>query len=160
MGSPVLHQFSLCACHRHYPGGAAGCLSLSSPAVAAFPVQSSGQPPHRYFSRPARRLLGLQPAHSRSRLTTLSIEGFRQVVAFPPAPIATGWNDPCREGLAPSQELCLSTAHDCFVASAFARRRASADKSAPRNDGVDGLTQTASSAKAWSPKRHKEGSRP
>ena len=27
---------------------------------------------------------------------------------------------------------------------------------APRNDGVDGLTQTASSAKAWSPKRHKE----
>jgi hypothetical protein len=24
---------------------------------------------------------------------------------------------------------------DCFVASAFARRRASADKSAPRNDG-------------------------
>jgi hypothetical protein len=29
-----------------------------------------------------------------------------------------------------------------------------------RNDGVDGLTQTASSAKAWSPKRHKEESRP
>jgi hypothetical protein len=26
---------------------------------------------------------------------------------------------------------------DCFVASAFARRRASADKSAPRNDGVE-----------------------
>jgi hypothetical protein len=24
-----------------------------------------------------------------------------------------------------------------------------------RNDGVDGLTQTASSAKAWSPKRHR-----
>jgi hypothetical protein len=37
--------------------------------------------------------------------------GFRQVVAFPPAPIATGWSDPCREGLAPSQEPCLSTAH-------------------------------------------------
>ena len=43
---------------------------------------------------------------------TLSTGGFRQVVAFPPAPIATGWSDPCREGLAPSQELCLSTAHD------------------------------------------------
>jgi hypothetical protein len=122
MGSPVLPQFSLCACRRHYPGGAAGCLSLSSPAVAAFPVQSPGQPPHRYFSRPARRLLTLQPAHSRNRLTILSIEGFRQVVTFPPAPIATGWSDPCREGLAPSQELCLSTAHDCFVANA------------PRND--------------------------
>src|SRR3984893_2405532 len=49
---------------------------------------------------------------------TLSPGVFRQVGAFPPAPIATGWSDPCREGLAPSQELCLSTAHDCFVASA------------------------------------------
>jgi hypothetical protein len=27
---------------------------------------------------------------------TLSTGGFRQVVAFPPAPIATGWSDPCR----------------------------------------------------------------
>jgi hypothetical protein len=43
---------------------------------------------------------------------TLSTGGFRQVVAFPPAPIATGWSDPCREGLAPSHELSLSTAHD------------------------------------------------
>jgi hypothetical protein len=43
---------------------------------------------------------------------TLSTAGFRQVVAFPPAPIATGWSDPCRKGLAPSQEPCLSTAHD------------------------------------------------
>jgi hypothetical protein len=42
---------------------------------------------------------------------TLSIGGFRQVVTFPPAPIATGWSDPCRKGLTPSQELCLSTAH-------------------------------------------------
>src|ERR1700732_223867 len=41
----------------------------------------------------------------------LSTGGFRQVVTFPPAPIATGWSDPCRKGLAPSQEPCLSTAH-------------------------------------------------
>src|ERR1700757_1381048 len=46
---------------------------------------------------------------------TLSTGGFRQVVAFPPAPIATGWSDPCREGLAPSQEPCLSTAHDYII---------------------------------------------
>jgi hypothetical protein len=46
---------------------------------------------------------------------TLSTGGFRQVVAFPPAPIATGWSDPCREGLAPSQEPCLSTAHDSIT---------------------------------------------
>jgi hypothetical protein len=42
---------------------------------------------------------------------TLSTGGFSRVVAFPTAPIATGWSDPCRKGLAPSQELCLSTAH-------------------------------------------------
>jgi len=29
-----------------------------------------------------------------------------------------------------------------------------------RNDGVDGPTQTASSAKAWSPERHQRGDRP
>ena len=31
MGSPVLPRFSLCTCRRHYPGGTAGCLSLSLP---------------------------------------------------------------------------------------------------------------------------------
>jgi len=42
---------------------------------------------------------------------TLYIEGFSRGVTFPTAPIATGRSDPCREGLAPSQEPCLSTAH-------------------------------------------------
>jgi hypothetical protein len=42
---------------------------------------------------------------------TLYIGGFSRVVAFPTAPIATGRSDPCRKGLAPSQEPCLSTAH-------------------------------------------------
>src|SRR5213080_4631947 len=52
---------------------------------------------------------------------TLSIESFRPVVAFPPASIATGWSDPCREGLAPSQEPCLSTAHDYAFGHALER---------------------------------------
>jgi hypothetical protein len=42
---------------------------------------------------------------------TLCIGGFSRVVTFPTAPIATGRSDPCREGLAPSQEPCLPTAH-------------------------------------------------
>jgi hypothetical protein len=42
---------------------------------------------------------------------TLYIRGFSRVVTFPTAPIATGRSDPCRKGLAPSQEPCLSTAH-------------------------------------------------
>ena len=42
---------------------------------------------------------------------TLSTGGFSRVVTFPTAPIATGRSDPCRKGLAPSREPCLSTAH-------------------------------------------------
>src|SRR6266566_7110070 len=111
MGSPVLPRFSLCTCRRHYPGGTAGCLSLTFPSNASFPCISARSASTSLVSRPAQRLLALQPAHSRSHLMTLSIEGFRPVVAFPPASIATGWSDPCRKGLAPSQEPCLSTAH-------------------------------------------------
>ncbi len=48
---------------------------------------------------------------------TLSIGGFSRVVTFPTAPIATGRSDPCRKGLAPSQEPCLSTAHVSFALS-------------------------------------------
>src|SRR6266481_6181068 len=111
MGSPVLPRFSLCTCRRHYPGGTAGCPSLTFPSNASFPCISARSASTSLVSRPAQRLLALQPAHSRSHLMTLSIEGFRPVVAFPPASIATGWSDPCRKGLAPSQEPCLSTAH-------------------------------------------------
>ena len=35
--------------------------------------------------------------------------------------------------------VCAGGQMDCFVASALARRRASADKSAPRNDGEAAL---------------------
>ena len=48
---------------------------------------------------------------------TLYIGGFSRVVTFPTAPIATGRSDPCRKGLAPSQEPCLSTAHTYFALS-------------------------------------------
>src|SRR5712691_342083 len=111
MGSPVLPRFSLCTCRRHYPGGTAGCLSLTFPSNASFPCISARSASTSLVSRPAQRLLALQPAHSRSHLMTLYIGGFSRVVTFPTAPIATGRSDPCRKGLAPSQEPCLSTAH-------------------------------------------------
>ena len=85
------------------------------PSSGSFPCEVVRSASTLLFSRPAQRLLTLQPAHSPNRLTILSIEGFRRLVALPSAPIATGWSDPCREGFAPSQELCLSTAHD-FIA--------------------------------------------
>jgi hypothetical protein len=81
------------------------------PSNASFPCRSARSASTSSFSRPAQRLLALQPAHSRSHLMTLYIGGFSRVVAFPTASIATGRSDPCRKGFAPSQEPCLSTAH-------------------------------------------------
>jgi hypothetical protein len=91
------------------------------PSSGSFPCEVVRSASTLLFSRPAQRLLTLQPAHSPNRLTILSIEGFRRLVALPSAPIATGWSDPCREGFAPSQELCLSTAHD-FITTTLAFR--------------------------------------
>jgi len=91
------------------------------PSSGSFPCEVVRSASTLLFSRPAQRLLTLQPAHSPNRLTILSIEGFRRLVALPPAPIATGWSDPCREGFAPPQELCLSTAHD-FITTTFGFR--------------------------------------
>ena len=100
-------RFSLCTCRRHYPGGAAGCPSFFFPSDDSFPWNKVRSASTSSFSRPAQRSLALQPAHSPSHLVTLSTGGFSRLVASPSAPIATGRNDPCREGLAPSQEPCL-----------------------------------------------------
>jgi len=81
------------------------------PSNASFPCIHARSASTSSFSRPAQRLLALQPAHSRSHLMTLSIGGFSRVVTFPTAPIATGRSDPCRKGFAPYREPCLSTAH-------------------------------------------------
>jgi hypothetical protein len=87
------------------------------PSDASFPCISARSASTSSVSRPAQRLLALQPAHSRSHLMTLSIGGFSRVVTFPTAPIATGRSDPCRKGFAPSREPCLSTAHAYIVLS-------------------------------------------
>src|SRR5262249_23820645 len=65
LGLPVLRSFSLCTCCRHYPGAAAGCIPCSSrPTVSAFPGRVTGSACTSTFSRLARRLLALRPAHS------------------------------------------------------------------------------------------------
>src|ERR1039458_1690540 len=66
MGLPVLRTLSLCTCRRHYPGAAAGrTTSLIHPTVSAFPERVVGSACASSFSRFARRLLALRPAHSR-----------------------------------------------------------------------------------------------
>src|SRR5208337_3954007 len=69
MGLPVLRTLSLCTCCRHYPGAATGRrLRSSRPAVTAFPENVVGSACTSSFSRLARRLLALRPAHSRRHL--------------------------------------------------------------------------------------------
>ncbi len=41
----------------------------------------------------------------------LYTEGFGSLVTSTTAPIATGWSDSCRVGLAPTEKRRLSTAH-------------------------------------------------
>ena len=66
LGLPVLRALSLCTCCRYYPGAAAGRIPRSShPAVSAFPGRVTGSACTSTFSRLARRLLALRPAHSR-----------------------------------------------------------------------------------------------
>lgn len=42
---------------------------------------------------------------------TLCIEGFGSFVTSTAAPIATGWSDPCRVGISPTENARLFTAH-------------------------------------------------
>ncbi len=61
-----MRTLSLCTCCRHYPGAASGrIVSLSHPAVSAFPERVVGSACASSFSRLARRSLALRPAHSR-----------------------------------------------------------------------------------------------
>ncbi len=78
------------------------------PATAAFPVKRQGRLPQLVISGPAQRSLTLGPACSRGRQATLSIRGFGSFVTSTTAPIATGWSDRCRVGIAPTEDRHLS----------------------------------------------------
>jgi hypothetical protein len=52
------------------------------PSSASFPCVIARSASTSLFSGPAQRSLALRPAHSRSRLPTLSIEGFKWIVAY------------------------------------------------------------------------------
>ena len=112
MGLPVLRALSLCTCCRQYPGAATGRrLRSSRPAVSAFPEIAVGSACTSSFSRLARRLLALRPAHSRRHLyVTCYTEGFSHFVTSMTAPVASGWSVR-RVGLAPTGKRRLLTAH-------------------------------------------------
>jgi hypothetical protein len=59
------YQQTLFTCCHHYSGAAAGWMvSLGSPAVSAFPERAIRSTCALSFSRLARRLIALRPAHS------------------------------------------------------------------------------------------------
>jgi hypothetical protein len=111
LGSPVLRPVSVCshavAITPVGPQSGIGSLPLT-PATAAFPVSLPGRLPHQDLSRPAQRSRMLRPDYSRGRLAALSIEGFGDLVTSIAAPIATGWSESCRVGIAPTQDKRLS----------------------------------------------------
>ena len=113
LGFPVLRAFSVC---RHAValtpvGPQAGSCRFPETCDNGLPHPLAGSAPTLAFSRPAQRSRKLRPVGSRGCLATLSIEGFGSIVTSTTAPIATGWNDSCRVGLAPTEEPRLGTAH-------------------------------------------------
>ena len=86
-------------------------VSLTSPAVPAFPAWVDGSACATTFSRIAQRSLALRPAHSPSHLVTLYTRGYSHFVTSMTAPIASGWSENCRVGLSPTGKRRLSTAH-------------------------------------------------
>ena len=86
-------------------------VSLTSLAVAAFPVSESGRHPHQLFR-------GLLSVHSRYGLhvrqvpyRTFYTRGFSRFVAYTTAPVASGRSERRRAGFAPAGKHRPCTAH-------------------------------------------------
>ena len=111
-GLPCCVDLRVPTCRRHYPGGTTVRMRRSLKTVtAAFPVSVPGRLPHQKFR-------GLHGVHSRYGLlargaacATLCIRSFGSIVTSTAVPIATGWNDSCRVGIAPTEDRHLCTAH-------------------------------------------------
>jgi hypothetical protein len=116
-----LRQFSVC---KH----AIACTPAGSLAFVAHGSAYSNRSPYRHdsglpqvsggsapaydFSRPPRRSqlsYGLLTRHTAERRVFL--EGFDGFVTSTATPIATGWSDLCRVGIAPTEKLHLFTTH-------------------------------------------------
>ena len=102
--------------------------SLSSCAMAAFPVLKPGRRSHYMISGLAQCSFALRPARSLTPFKgAFSIEGSGLLVASSPAPIATGWSEICRVGslTLPLESRAFLTAHfnSLLGAPSFVRAR-------------------------------------
>ena len=88
------------ACVVRFPNGG-GLPRNSGRSASALP-----------FSRPAQRSLHVTACALAESLTDpFTPECFSRFVTSTTVPIATGWNDPCRVGFAPTEVVHLCTAH-------------------------------------------------
>ena len=109
----MLRSISLC---RHAaantPAEPWGAFVARFPHDGGLPRFDGGSASASGVSRPARRSLAFRPACSpncpRQSFTSKCFSGF---VTSSTAPIATGWSDPCRAGIAPAENRRLFTAH-------------------------------------------------
>ncbi len=82
-----------------------------SPTTAAFPKCLMGRLPRTTFRGLNSVHMTLRPAYSPHRQAACCLEGFDGFVTSTAAPIATGWSDLCRVGIAPTEKLHLFTTH-------------------------------------------------
>ena len=79
-------------------------LTFSFPSHGGLPRNSGGSASALPFSRPAQRsLLVTACILAESLKGSFYIESFNCFVTSTIVPIATGWNDPCRVGISPTE---------------------------------------------------------
>ena len=86
-------------------------MSFASPRAAAFPEIQAGRLPHCPFRGLLSVHCTLRPVRLPKSLRTLYTRSFDRFVTSTAVPIATGWNDICRVGFAPTEVVHLCTAH-------------------------------------------------
>ena len=118
---PLHHRWGFPCC------GGSPCVCMPSPvprrdrwmhALLSFsndgglPRLTIGSAPALQFSRLARRFTARSGLlYSRGCLATLYTGGFRDFVAYVPAPVATDCSNTCRVGISPTEDPRLCTAH-------------------------------------------------
>ena len=113
---------------RPSPKGSALCSR-----DGGLPPIAVGSAPALQFSRPQWRLLMLRPVSSRSRYHDPLHRRPWRFVTSTTTPIATGWSESCRVGLAPTVRTAIRTAHcNAINRQLGARRLNSLQRSAQR----------------------------
>ena len=111
-GFPVLHTTPLSHMPSPLPRRNRWVpASFAFPNGGGLPRNSDGSASALPFSRPAQRSLHVTACALAKSLRTLYTRSFDRLVTSTAVPIATGWNDICRVGFAPTEVVHLCTAH-------------------------------------------------